>query len=328
MTDLAILDVGHGNCAVLQDGPRALLVDCGPGAAILSHLDQQRVEVIEEALISHTDADHLRGLQRILDEDRFQLGRVRINSDAAQVSELWSSLAFSLDDRRRSGDLELTSELVEGAAIPFAEDCHIRVLAPRSALAMRGPGANDDQGRRISGNTISAVISLEVQGQRVLLPGDLDDVGLDHLLMSGQDLRSDILVFPHHGGNVRANATVRQNTAFAERLLSAVSPSLVLFSFGRSKHRNPRPEVVDAARSSGECQIMCTQMSLHCSSAETFDGDHLADVFASGRRHKHCCAGSISITATGMMPSPQVHRGFVVRSASNALCLAGGTRSV
>ena len=320
MTSLAILDVGHGNCAVVRNGERAMVIDAGPRTGLLEYLRQQDITVIEQVLISHTDSDHLRGLQRILDEQRFRLGTIRLNSDAAQRSELWKALAFSLDDRQRAGECDLRAALIEGETIAFGSECEVQVLAPRAALAMTGPGSTDNRGRRIAGNTISAVLRLEIHGRRVILPGDLDEVGLDHLLASGQDLGGDLLVFPHHGGNVCANATTYRNRLFAERLLEAVCPTLVVFSFGRSQQRNPRPEIIEAVRARRECKIMCTQMSAQCSAEESFEDLHLASIFASGRTRKHCCAGSVLIADDGIQPSVASHSEFVERTAFSALC--------
>lgn len=321
MTELAILDVGHGNCAVVRNDERALIVDTGPGVGLLEYLSAQGISRVDEVLISHTDADHLRGLQRLLDENQFRLDRIRINTDAAQQSVLWKSLAYSLNDREREGGCRINAALVEGETLAFGDDCSVRILAPRSALAMTGPGSTDDRGRRITSNTISAVVVVEVHNMRVMLAGDLDEVGLEHLLESDQDLKSDLLVFPHHGGNVRANATVSQNRSFAEQLVEAVKPTQVVFSFGRSQARNPRPEIVEAIRAKDPCKIMCTQMSVQCSAEHAFDGDHLSSAFASGRSRQHCCAGTIVISEHAMRPSLEEHAAFVERSASTALCI-------
>ncbi|WP_419552636.1 ComEC/Rec2 family competence protein [Candidatus Poriferisodalis sp.] len=327
MADLAILDVGHGNCAVARDGERALVIDTGPGIGLLEYLRSQGISRINEILISHTDADHLRGLQRLLDENRFALDHIRLNSDAAQQSELWKSLAFSLDDRARVGGCQLSAALVEGESFTFGNECSVRILAPRSALAMTGPGSTDNHGRRITSNTISAVVAVEIHDVRVMLAGDLDEVGLEHLLESDQDLRSDVLVFPHHGGNVRANATASHNRRFAERLVEAVSPTQVIFSFGRSQRRNPRPEIVEAIRSTGPCKIMCTQMSARCSAEQSFDEAHLSSAFASGRSRKHCCAGTIVVSAGVMRPLATEHSAFVERSTSSPLCIGEHTNT-
>lgn len=320
MTSLTILDVGHGNSAVLQSGDNAVVIDAGPGTSLLEHLLSSGVEHLDEVLISHSDADHLRGLQRLLDENRFGLGRIRVNSDAAQRSQLWNSLIYSLDDRHRQGHCEFGVSLVEGETIDFRDDCNIRVLAPRAALAATGPGNIDNQGRRITANTASAVVSVRVANTTALLTGDLDEVGLDHLLASGQDLKSNILVFPHHGGNVSGNATRDRNRHFAERLMDAVRPDVVVFSFARRQGMNPRPEFIQVARADGNSKILCTQMSLHCSPENTFDEGHLSDVYAAGRKQNVCCAGSIRITGSDFRPSLEQHTSFVLNNAPTALC--------
>ena len=51
--------------------------------------------------------------------------------------------------------------------------------------------------------TNNASLTLEVRygGRRVLLPGDLERLGLSLLLRSADDPRFDVILAPHHGAN-------------------------------------------------------------------------------------------------------------------------------
>lgn len=42
MPDISILDVGHGNSSVIRDGEMVLIVDAGPGTALLEYLSGDR----------------------------------------------------------------------------------------------------------------------------------------------------------------------------------------------------------------------------------------------------------------------------------------------
>ena len=320
MPELAILDVGHGNCAVIFDGTRAVVVDAGPGTALLEFLTEREISHVVEVLISHADADHLKGLLALLDQDDIRVERVRLNSDATKHTAQWRALVFALEERHRTGQCDFRVELKEGMSISFGDDCRLSVLAPRAALAAMGPGSADDQGREITTNTMSAVLKATLHDRSVLLTGDVDEVGLAHLLESGQDLKADILVFPHHGGNVRLGAKPERNRDFAELLLQAVEPETVVFSIGRSKHRNPRPEIVDAVCSAPRRNVMCTQMSRSCAADDGYDDAHLSEAFAAGKRRGHCCAGSIVVSPEGLVPSVAAHAAFVRVAAPTALC--------
>lgn len=324
--DLTILDVGHGNCAVIHDAGKVVVIDAGPGTALLEFMTERGLSHVAEVLISHADTDHLKGLLSLLDQENFRVDRVRFNSDAAKDTAQWKALVYALDERSRLGGCDFQIQITEGTSIAFGSACRIDVLAPRPALAATGPGSRDDQGRRITTNTISAVVRVTIHERTVLLTGDIDSVGLSHLLASGQNLESDLLVFPHHGGNVGPGATIEQNAETARRLLEAVDPVNVVFSISRSGYRNPRPEIVGAVRSDQHRHVMCTQMSQNCSARTEFTDLHLSDAFAAGRRHGHCCAGSIVVSADGLVPSVAAHADFVRSAAPTALCEPSITR--
>ena len=54
---IAILDVGHGNCAVLEDEEGVVVIDAGPGGSLLQYLEDRRIEVIDLVLLSHADQE-------------------------------------------------------------------------------------------------------------------------------------------------------------------------------------------------------------------------------------------------------------------------------
>ena len=44
---LAILDVGHGNCAVLRDRRGVVVIDAGPGSSLLEFLTEHKITNID-----------------------------------------------------------------------------------------------------------------------------------------------------------------------------------------------------------------------------------------------------------------------------------------
>jgi len=319
MTKVVILDVGHGNCAVVQGEKRCIVLDAGPGTELLEYLREAAIDAVEEILISHADTDHLKGVLTLLDQDVISVKSVRLNSDAAKDTDQWEAILRSLDDRRRRGSIDFAVELTEGYQFALA-DSVVDVLAPSGYLAAKGPGSRDSKDRRIKTNTVSAVVRVRMPYQSVLFTADLDEVGLELLIETDQDLGADVLVFPHHGGNVSTSATSARNRRFTERLLSAVSPKVVVFSLSRVKYLNPRREIIETVINSPDRKVMCTQMSRNCLDRDPNDDEHLANVFAAGRREGRCCAGSIVIEGPTLDPSVSSHTNFVRATAPHALC--------
>ena len=319
MTKTVILDVGHGNCAVVYEEESCVVIDAGPGTALLEFMLEEQITIVEEMLISHADSDHLKGVQTLLDQPDITVKSVRLNSDAAKESKQWDGMLYSLNDRRSSGQIGFEVQLVDGFATLFS-DVGLEVLAPNTYLAGKGPGSRDSAGRRIATNTVSAVVRLRTRDWSVLLTGDVDELGLTYLLSTDHDLHADVLVFPHHGGHVGDSVSPSRNREFANRLLAAVAPSIVVFSISRSKYLNPRPEIVEVVRADPSRKIMCTQMSRHCMEEPPNADGHLADVFADGRRSGNCCAGSIVLSGAVLVPAIASHTEFVRLKAPGALC--------
>ena len=80
LTDcLAVLDVGHGSCAVLLDSDGVVVIDAGPGSTLLEFLLEQGVSHVHVVLISHADEDHIAGLVALVACDDIQIDCVRVS---------------------------------------------------------------------------------------------------------------------------------------------------------------------------------------------------------------------------------------------------------
>ncbi len=208
--ELTVLDVGHGSANVLRfpDGHVALF-DCGSYGrddvgrwVVAPALWAKGVRKIDLMVVSHADADHINGIPALL--QRFPVGRV-VHSPVVEDSEAGRQLVAMLDRHRvphesaRAGDrIRIGHHTIE-------------ILAPTD-WTLENLGRNQNEN--------SLVARLEHRGKRILLTGDLQDAGATILLRSGQDIRADVLVVPHHGHKM----------ARTEEFARAVAPSLALVS--------------------------------------------------------------------------------------------------
>jgi beta-lactamase superfamily II metal-dependent hydrolase len=198
---LYVLDVGHGNSAVLVDDA-VIVIDAGPGATLLEFLKKEEIKNIAVVLISHADEDHIKGLISLIESKVVTIDAIHINSDALKGSATWADLAFLLDEEDSAGHLRFEVGLTTNHSDKFnTASIVVEILAPSPGLAVKGPGSKDHEGRKLTSNAMSAVVRLLREGTPlVLLPGDLDETGLDNLLSSGRDLHAMVAIFPHHGG--------------------------------------------------------------------------------------------------------------------------------
>ena len=322
-TKFAVLDVGHGNSAVLTDTERIVVIDTGIGNTLQQYLREEGAEIIDLILLSHADSDHIGGLIHLLASQEFQIERVFLNTDSIKDTDLWDDLIYELNRAHNAEELVFETSLVEGDSSKFDQDeIQLEILGPSRYLAGKGPGSKDRNERLITTNSISAVVRLSVNGKPVaLVPGDIDDVGLEDLIASGIDASAPVLVFPHHGGRPgRGDAE-----AFAKRVCELVSPTTAIFSIGRGQHGTPRPDIVFEIRKTvPDIRIACTQLSEHCAAAlPGFDPDHLNPEAARGRELHKCCAGTITIyldDPDAILPPSDLHLEFIRTSAPTALC--------
>jgi beta-lactamase superfamily II metal-dependent hydrolase len=324
LPELAILDVGQGNCAILQDTNAITVIDCPPGTILLETLESLGISAVDQVLISHADKDHVGGLITLLDS--IQIRNVFINPDADKRSISWKETRIALNQAANKGTqvhIGLTSSL--SRTIESGE-VEIEILAPSIALVLSGAGGEDLQGRPLTSNSMSVVIGLIHASHRIaLLPGDMDEVGLDNLLNQQKNIEAQILIFPHHGG-LPGTGDARQ---FAQNLCGLVKPRLVIFSHDRDIFEFPREDVVQGVLAAApDAHIICTQLSRKCSvELPDIRFDHLTTLPSKGRARGKCCGGSILVKIDGVQttyaPLLPSHRAFVAnnRNVLQPMCL-------
>jgi competence protein ComEC len=200
-------------------------------------------------------------------------------------------------------------------------EVHIEVLAPSPYLAGKGPGSTDRENRRISTNSVSAVIRLTFKEEPLILfTGDLDHVGLQNISRDEIDMRAPIVVFPHHGG-LSGSADI---VAFTQELCERTGARTMVFSIGRGQYGTPNPEVIATVRRVlPDVRIACTQLSERCATTvPATQPGHLSAGFARGKERRACCAGSIRINLADGKATPEAaeHRRFVDKNAPTGLC--------
>jgi len=190
---ITFIAVGHGTSVLIElpDG-RTLLYDGGrlgnpvPGSrAIAGVLWSRGITHLDAVVISHADTDHYNALPELA--ERFSMGVVYV-----------SPVMF----RESSPALEALRTAMRRAHVP------IRLLragdrletAPATIVDVWHPSGILSAG---SDNSHSIVLAIEHGGRRVLLPGDLESPGLDHLLAKPPS-PCDVVMAPHHG-SIKSN---------------------------------------------------------------------------------------------------------------------------
>ena len=136
LPELLILDVGHGNCAVLNDTAGVIIIDCAPGTTLKETLEQLGITEISRLLISHADEDHVAGLIGLLQDPQISVKHVYINPDAMKRSDIWYDVRVALAEARKTKPTEVHPHLtMELTGSLDAGQVHVEVLAPSQELA-------------------------------------------------------------------------------------------------------------------------------------------------------------------------------------------------
>lgn len=222
---LTLLDVGQAQAALIElPGGRRVLVD--GGGALSRTFDMGRSVVgpaiawgrpprLDAVVMSHPDADHAQGLAWIL--RRFEVGRFLTNGQWPE-----GRLAEALDAALAAG-APRPEVLRAGDAVALGPDAALEILHP--AEGYQGRGANDN----------SLVLRLVLRGRGLcLLPGDVQQAGIEAMVASGRDMAADVLVLPHHGSK----------SSLSGMLYEAVGPRQALASCGfLNQYRFPNKDV-------------------------------------------------------------------------------------
>lgn len=333
MSRLAILDVGHGSCAVVVHGDTAIIIDAGFWPILEYFLEYAKVGQVEAVLISHTHADHIQGLQDLLlHQKKVPVRNLLLNPDPGQTSDIFTIVRQSIGAASKEFGTKVQTSLTTNDSKRFSfDDTIIEVLFPIPELTASGVGGTDLERRKLTAHSLSAVVRVKLGNRPVaFIPGDLNENGLEYLKQAGEDCQADVLVFPHHGGLPGDARTSRDaellRQRYAELLCKMVRPSLVLFSIGRGQYGTPRPDIVSVVRRTlPSAHLACTQLSTHCSEwVPSAVPRHLDPSPARGKTENCCCAGTMIIESRNenllISPLRRDHSKFVRIHTPTALC--------
>ncbi len=236
--DITVLDVGQGNSALIRLPKGAcFLVDGGgfPGSSVFDtgrylvapFLWQQNILSLAGVVLTHPDSDHMNGLLYIL--ENFRVKVLYKNGDQGGT-EAYRRLMF----------------LARSRGIPIHQvDSRGEVMAVTPEITWRFlPGFRED-GRRKDElkknyNDNSLVLKVNFRQFSMLFPADIMALREARLVASqGTDLKSSLLLVPHHGSGTSSTAL----------FLDRVQPEAALVSCGwHNRFKFPHSRVVKRYR--------------------------------------------------------------------------------
>ncbi len=224
---VCFLDVGQGDCAVVQTpGGHVLVVDSGGASetddqgrrTLLPYLRSKGIRRIDALLLTHPDADHIGGASTVL--RRMDVRKLLIN-DVPAVDPIFRQVLSTARER----GVEIV-KVARGMRLEFDDSVTAEVV---------GPPAGRKPLWQHPDNNASLVVRLSFGSTRFLLTGDAEAEAEQELLSSGVDLRADVLKVGHHGSK----------TSTTDAFLARVNPQAAVVSAGRAnRFGHPHPDVV------------------------------------------------------------------------------------
>ena len=219
----SVLDVGQGQCLLLQTEGKTVMIDCGGDS------DTRTADIAAEALLSrgiarldvlvltHLDRDHAGAAENLLS---------RVPTELLILPAVRSEIAYPPGTQVLYAQKDLQLALGSG---------EIRVFAPTF------PG---------NSNEMSLCLLLDTKKCDILVTGDRSGFGERALLRNAAFPHVDVLMAGHHGS---ANST-------CEELLDAVRPEIVCISLSAdNSYGHPAPELLQRLQQFG-CTVYRTDL--------------------------------------------------------------------
>ena len=240
-TELHFIDVGQGDSILIQRGNYQILIDGGPDDSVLAGLgkimplDDKELEIV---VLTHPHADHLTGLNLIL--DRYKVDQI-YGSAVVYNSDQYISFLSKIKEKKIDFSVPEKGKTI----IPFAN----------STLRFLWPGS-DYQQKTIENINNSSVVSQFCYFQQcVLLTGDIEKDEQDKMLDYYKDdlavFKSALYKVPHHGSSNGAN----------DRIYQAVMPKYSIISVGKKNSYGHPSNVALKLSEQNNSQILRTDLS-------------------------------------------------------------------
>ncbi len=227
---ISFLDVGQGDCTVIQHKNKIVLIDGGGSSnseyeigknIVIPSLLDKKIKKINYIIVSHFDTDHVGGLLELMEELR--VDNVIISK---QVQENENYKRFIEIVNRKNIEIIIVEK---GNKVQIDEKLFFEILWPNSLEILDDNVLNNN----------SIVCKLNYNDFSMLFTGDIEELAEKSIIETyKKDLKrieATVLKVAHHGSK----------TSSSEEFLKAVKPKITLIGVGKNnKFGHPNEEVL------------------------------------------------------------------------------------
>jgi competence protein ComEC len=215
------IDVGQGDSELIVYGKKAMLIDAGEteyGETVVSYLHNLGITKLEYIIATHPHSDHIGGLAEVI--ENFEVGKI-----------ITPKLPEEMTPTTRVYERFIDAVAAKGYKLTAASAGDKFKLGGVDFIVL-SPDKNADFSDL---NDYSVVIRLVYKDSSWLFTGDAEKPAEEAMVLSGEDLRSDILKVGHHGSG----------NSSTEEFLAAVEPRWAVIEVGAgNSYNHPTDEAV------------------------------------------------------------------------------------
>ena len=218
------IDVGQGDCILIQVNNKNLLIDSGPSSnrkSLLDYLENLNKKKLDYIIATHPHEDHIGNMDTII--RRYNIGSF-YSPKVTHSSTTFENMISSLVDKNLK--INILNRGVTG--INLGENTSVSVYSPLENLY------SDNL------NDYSPIIKITFLNNSFLFTGDAEISTENTVLSQNENLKCDILKIGHHGSS----------TSTSPDFITAVNPSVAIISVGKNNpYGHPTPEIISLLNS-------------------------------------------------------------------------------
>ena len=206
---VTFVDVGKGDCILIQTDGQNILVDAGyveTAADVTAYFESQGIERLDYLIITHYDKDHVGGAADIV--AAFEIGQIYL-PDYEGVGKYYTAFIDAVSD------LGLDTEIISEETVITISDAVITIY-PSDIKYVHETWMEEG-----NDNDVSLVISLINDEDTYMFAGDLEVEGVEKYIAADHG-QFDVLKVPHHG--------VKEDNT--EDLINDVKPEIAVITDG------------------------------------------------------------------------------------------------
>ena len=218
------LDVGQGDSAFIKTPENhQIIIDGGPDSSVLAEISKIMPfwdRTIDLVILSHPEKDHMQGLLEIF--KKYKADYI-LWTGVEKIAPEYDKWVNVLSKQQKNGAKIIIAEA--GQEIKVG-NVLINALLPFESMEGLdiGSSAND-----------TCVVNKIIYGRNsFLFTGDISSVVEKELIISGENISSNVLKIAHHGSKYSTS----------EEFLQAVNPKTAVIGVGENSYGHPTAEVL------------------------------------------------------------------------------------